>query len=71
MWKIINSPIVIATLVVASLIAYDHFRKNTTASEIRGVYEEVLSISEDAKTDLEKKKIIESFVRESVKQVRD
>ena len=71
MWKIINSPIVIAIVIILSFITYDHFRKNSGASEMRGLYNELLSISEDATGDLEKKKIISSFVKEASKQMRE
>lgn len=66
--KFINSPIFITLLVLLTLLSYHSFNKNIAASEIRSVYNELLSISEDAKNDLEKKKIIEGFVKESLKQ---
>jgi len=71
MWKLINSPIFITILIVVSLISYDNYRKSSSASEIRGVYNEILSISEDATGDLEKKKLITSFVKEAGKQIRE
>jgi len=71
MWKIINSPIIITTLVLVSLFSYDQLRENTASSEIRAVYEELISISEDAKDDLERKKLIEGFVKEAGKQIKE
>jgi len=71
MWKIINSPIIITTLVLVSLFSYDQLRENTVSSEIRAVYEELISISEDAKDDLERKKLIEGFVKEAGKQIKE
>jgi len=70
MWKFVNSPIVITIVLIAAIISYDQLRKNSSASEIRAVYEEVLAISEDATGDLEKKKVISSFVKEASKQMR-
>ena len=49
----------------------NHFKKDKVASEIRAVYNELLSITEDAKNDLERKRLIEGFVKEAGKQVRD
>ena len=71
MWRILNSPIVITILIVIALFSYDQLKKNKAASEIRAVYEELISISEDAKDDLERKKLIEGFVKEAGKQIRD
>jgi hypothetical protein len=71
MWKIINSPIVITVIAIVAIFSYGQFRKNIVSSEIRGVYEELVSIGEDAKDDLERKKLIESFVAEAAKQVSD
>jgi len=59
MWRILNSPIVIAILIVIALFSYDQLKKNKAANEIRAVYEELISISEDAKDDLERKKLVE------------
>lgn len=69
--RFINSPIFITLLVLLTLLSYHSYNKNVAASEIRSVYNELLSISEDAKNDLEKKKIIENFVKESLKQFND
>ncbi len=71
MWRILNSPIVIVILIVIALFSYDQLKKNKAASEIRAVYEELISISEDAKDDLERKKLIEGFVKEAGEQIRD
>ena len=66
MWKIVNSPIVIAVFVLIALFSYGQLKKNKVASEIRAVYKELISITEDAKDDLERKKL-----KEAVKQIRD
>ena len=71
MWKIINSPIIIAVIIIGSVIAYDRSRNSTAAMEMRGIYKELLSISEDATSDLEKKKVITNFVKEASKQFQD
>ena len=71
MWKVINSPIIIAIIIICSLVGYDHYRKSASANELRSFYNELLSISEDATSDLEKKKIITSFVKEAGKQIRE
>ena len=71
MWKTINSPIVITVFVIVAIISYDQLRRDVVSSEIRGVYNELISIGEDAKNDLERKKLIESFVAEAAKQVSD
>lgn len=71
MWKVINSPIIITIVALLLLVSYDQYRKGPAANEIRGIYDELLSISEDATSDLEKKKIITSFVKEAGKQIRE
>ena len=71
MWKIVNSPIVIAVFVLIALFSYGQLKKNKVASEIRAVYKELISITEDAKDDLERKKLIEGLVKEAGKQIRD
>ncbi len=71
MWKIVNSPIIIVVLVLIALFSYGQLKKNKVASEIRAVYKELISITEDAKDDLERKKLIEGLVKEASKQIRD
>ena len=71
MEKIFNSPIFITVLVLCSLFGYHQYNKNMAASEIRAVYEELILISEDAKDDLEKKKIIKGFISEGISQVKE
>lgn len=71
MGKIINTPIFITLLVLSSLFAYHQYNKNIAASEIRGVYEELLEISEDANNDLEKKKLVKRFIAEGISQVKE
>jgi len=71
MWKTINSPIIITLVLLIALASYNQFRKNTAASELRAVYEELISISEDAKDDLARKKLIEGVVKEAAKQIKE
>lgn len=71
MEKIFNSPIFITLLVLGSLLGYHQYNKNMAASEIRAVYDELISISDDAKDDLEKKKIIKEIISEGISQVKE
>ena len=71
MWKIVNSPIVIAAILILAFFSYTHFSKGTRASEIRSAYEELLAITEDAKHDLEKKELIKGFVVEAGDQIKE
>lgn len=71
MWKIVNSPIVIAAILILAFFSYTHFSKDTTASEIRTAYEELLAITEDAKNDLEKKELIKGLVVEAGEQIKE
>ena len=71
MWKTLNSPIIIAALVLVAIFTYDQLREDSASSEIREIYEELVSIGEDAKDDLERKKIIQGFVKEAGKQLSE
>ena len=71
MWKILNSPFVIAAILVVTFIAFTHFGNERTAREIRAAYNELLAISEDAKNDLEKKELIKGFVVEAGDQIKE
>ncbi len=71
MWKILNSPIVITAILLLAFFSYTHFAKDTTASEMRSAYDELLAITEDAKNDLEKKELIKGLVVEVGEQVKD
>ena len=69
--KIINSPIVVAIFVVASLFILKAQTKLKIASEIRGAYEEIITIAEEASSDGEKSKAIQAFAEEIATQVRE
>ena len=71
MWKIINSPIVIAFILITAFFSYNQLRRYTAADEIRSVYDELISITEGAKNDIEKKKLVEEFVKEVGHQIKE
>ena len=71
MTKIINTPIFIALFVVASLFILKAQTKPKMASEIRGAYNELISIAEEAGTDGEKSKAIQAFAEEIATQIRE
>jgi hypothetical protein len=70
MWKTLNSPICITVVVLAALFSYQYFKKDPVTIGIRSIYNEILSIGEDAKDDLEMKKLIEAFLKEAGKQIK-
>ena len=69
--KIINSPIVVAIFVVASLFILKAQTKPKIASEIRDAYEEIISIAEEASSDGEKSKAIQAFAEDIATQLRE
>lgn len=69
--KIINSPIVVAIFVVVSLFILKAQTKPKIAAEIRGAYEEIITIAEEASTDGEKSKAIQAFAEEIATQIRE
>jgi hypothetical protein len=69
--KIINSPIVIAIFAVVSLFILRAQTKPKLASEIRGAYEELINIAEEAGSDGEKSKAIQAFAEEISTQLRE
>ncbi|MCK5578963.1 MAG: hypothetical protein KAI63_05520 [Planctomycetes bacterium] len=71
MWKTINSPIVIAIIIIASLFILKSQMKPTLATEIRGVYKELNAILKDGATDAEKNKAIQKFAQEIAKQIKE
>lgn len=71
MWEKINSPILIAVIVIVAMFILQNSRKPELASEIRGVYEEINAILEDGASDAEKSKAIQEFVTEIGSQVRE
>ena len=71
MWKIVNSPIVIAIIVIASLFVLKASIKPMLATEIRGVYKEITAVIEDSASDAEKSKAIQKLVQEIGAQVKE
>jgi hypothetical protein len=71
MWKTINSPIVIAVIIIVSLFVLKSQTKPTLATEVRGVYKEITDIIEDGASDAEKTKAIQKFTQEIAAQVRE
>lgn len=69
--KTVNSPIVVAIFVVVSLFILKAQTKPKLASEIRGAYEELMAIAEEAGTDGEKTKAIQTFAEEIATQLRE
>ena len=70
MWKIVNSPIVIAVIVIVSLFAFRFSMKPKLATEIRGVYKEFNTILKDGASDAEKNKAIQKFAQEMATQIK-
>jgi len=71
MWNKMNSPIVIATLAIASLFVLRLTWKPRLASEIRGAYQELMHILEESASDMEKNEAIRRFVQEMAAQARE
>lgn len=70
MWKTINSPIVIAVVCLIAFSMIMRPSKLKLASEIRGVYEELMKIAEEGANDTEKAKVIRDFSQEMASQIR-
>ena len=68
--KIINSPIVITIIVIIAAFVIKSQMKAHLGSEIRGAYEEIISIAEDASSDVEKTKAIQDFAQQISTQLR-
>lgn len=71
MQKLINSPIVIAALVIFAAFILQSQTKSHLGAEIRGAYEELIAIAEDASSDTEKTKAIQSFAEQIATQIRE
>ena len=71
MWKMINSPIVITIIAIITVFVLRGMTKPKLASEIRGAYEELVSIVEDGASDAEKSMAIKEFAEEISKQFRE
>ncbi len=70
MWNKINSPIVICLIVIVALLAFRASIKPKLATEIRGMYEELMTIAEEGANDAEKNKAIQKFAQEISKQIK-
>ena len=68
--KILNSPILITILVIIAAFVLKSQIKTGLASEIRGAYDEIISIAEDASSDAQKTKAIQDFAEQIGTQVR-
>jgi len=71
MWEKINSPIVVAVIVLVALFGFQKMEKPTFATELRGAYEELIAIAKDGKSDAEKTKAVQDFASEIFGQVRE
>ena len=56
---------------ITAFFSYNQLRRYTAADEIRSVYDELISITEGAKNDIEKKKLVEEFVKEVGQQIKE
>ena len=68
--KILNSPIFITILVIIVAFVLKSKIKTGMASEIRGAYDEIISIAEDATSDAHKTKAIQDFAEQIGTQVK-
>lgn len=68
--KIINSPIVITLIVILSVVVMKSQMKPHLGSEIRGAYDELIAIAEDASTDADKTKAIQDFAEQVAGQLK-
>ncbi|MGC6454905.1 MAG: hypothetical protein ACON39_03790 [Coraliomargaritaceae bacterium] len=67
----INSPIVITVIVIISLFVLKSQMNSRLGSELRGVYEELIAIAEDASSDVEKTKAIQDFSEQISRQIKE
>ena len=70
MWKKINSPIVVCLIAVGGLLLIQTLSKPKLASEVRGLYQELMSIAEEGSNDAEKSLAIQKFATEISKQIK-
>jgi|GEM_PF-2107696 len=68
--KILNSPLFIAILAIAALFILKAQIKPTLANEIRGAYDELIAIAEEAGSDAEKTKAIQDFSKQIASQLK-
>jgi len=69
--KYLNSPIVITGIVILAAFVLKHQSKPKLAHEIRGVYDEMISIAEDASSSPERTKAVQDFAEQLATQLRD
>ena len=68
--KFVNSPIVVAIVVIASAFVLVNSAKPTGAQEIRGVYDELTKIMEES-SEGEKKLVVQNFITELGSQISE
>ena len=68
--KIINSPIVITIIIIISAFVLKTQMKTDLALEIRGAYDEIISIAEDAGSDTGKTRAIQDFAEQIALQLK-
>jgi|SaaInlStandDraft_1057018.scaffolds.fasta_scaffold27198_3 hypothetical protein len=68
--KIINSPIVITVIVIVAAVVLKTQTKPQIASEIRGAYDEIIAIAEEAGSDAEKTEAIREFSEQIATQLK-
>jgi hypothetical protein len=68
--KIINSPIVITIIVIVAAFVLKNQTKPQLASEIRGAYDEIIAIAEEAGSDTEKTEAIREFSEQIATQLK-
>ena len=68
--EFVNSPIVVAIVVIASAFVLVNSAKPTGAQEIRGVYDELTKIMEES-SEGEKKLVVQNFITELGSQISE
>lgn len=69
--KWINSPIVITVIVLTALFTMKSQMHQDLGSQIRGAYDELIEIAEDAGSDAEKTQVIQDFASQIATQLKD
>lgn len=69
--KIINSPFVIALLVIIAAFILKSQSKPALASEIEGAYDALISIAEDLQTDTGKTKVVQDLSEQVALQIKN
>ncbi len=68
--EFVNSPIVVAIVVIVSAFVLVNSTRPTGAQEIRGVYDELTKIMEES-SEGEKKLVVQNFITELGSQIRE